>query len=74
MVMTDNVYGSFWLLKIGFSLNPKTQKSLSLGYWGVKVWNAIVSIKINLDVSPYTFKNYLKRPRLNEALSFPVLV
>ena len=56
---------------------PKFKTELakrSLGYWGVKVWNAIVSIKMKLDVSPYTFKNNLKKAVLDGALSFPVLM
>ena len=56
---------------------PKVKTELgkrSLGFWGVKVWNAIVSIKMNLNVTPITFKNNLKKALLNGALSFPVLI
>ena len=55
---------------------PKFKTELgkrSLGFWGVKVWNSIVSIKLNLKVSPIVFKHNLKKALLAEALSFPVL-
>lgn len=56
---------------------PKFKTDLgkrSLAFWGAKVWNAIISIKIELNVTPCTFKNNLKKALLGEVLAFPVLI
>ena len=44
----------------------------SVRYWGVQVWNAIISTNISLEVTPGTFKKNLKKELLNDALVFPV--
>ena len=44
----------------------------SVGYWGVLVWNAILSLNLNLNVTITTFKDNLKKAILKEPLSFPV--
>ena len=44
----------------------------SVRYWGVLMWNAIISTNINLEVTPGTFNKDLKKALLNEAIVFPV--
>ena len=44
----------------------------SLRFWGVLVWNSILSLNLDLNVKPMTFKNNLKKALLNGKLVFPV--
>ena len=47
---------------------PKVKTELrkrSLAFWGAKLWNSIMTTKVSLDVSPLTFKYYLKKMLFN---------
>ena len=44
----------------------------SLRYWGVIIWNSILSLNLNLNIKPVTFKKNLKKALLNGELAFPV--
>ena len=43
----------------------------SIRYWGVIVWNSILKLNIDMDVSAITFKNNLKTALLANELSLP---
>ena len=50
---------------------PKFKTGLgirSLAYWGAKIWNCIIISDIPLDVSPLTFKVYLRKSLLNDVI------
>ena len=50
---------------------PKFKTGLgtrSLAFWGAKIWNGILKADLSLDVSPLTFKIFLKKAVLNNAI------